>query len=648
MNSSEQYLDSLLQGTVMNESGKDSGMERIAAIQNGNNTPEEDSEDIFSIDNLIQDEVLSESGSFDEPFDEPLDEPIDDVVEDTNEQKDILPEDFFLTEDFLNADNGAQDELHDFFSGEEIVHDDEMFLQDDALLNNTLISQDVQPTHDDLIIPESTQDIDFSFDSNDELADIGALLNADFGSTSEENDNNDDMLALLEGIANDEPQSDVSSGEFDIFAMDSIDEDNHADTSAGPVSNGQKSGDVLFENPQMMTAPLEQSGVKVKVKKAKKVKEKAPKEKTPKEKKVKEKKVKEKKSREKSNADNNEAMPASMLEMLPDQTGLEIETLFEGDSIDDIQERPKKKSGFFAKITEALFTEYEDDESPSDKKKKKKGKNGAADDEAQAVSDENTDIMRELDEEDEENAEKSKKKKDKKVKKEKPDKSKETVADSGQKLPVKKIGAVFIIMISLMVIIIVVSVKVPVAIRKQSARRAYYTEADYKKAYKELKGLDLNKSDKILLDKISTLLRVETKLDTYKLHMRLDERLEALDSLFDGVIRYHNMCTKAEELKYNISDKLYEIYARILLEFEREFKLTEKDVNEVLSYEDDVVYTKILHSIIEGNGVDIFSQKNDDEPIDSNNSMDNTEGLENVLPGEQEAIDQVDDYMNNL
>ena len=605
MNSSEQYLDSLLQGTVMADAGKDSGMERIAALQNMNNETEE------------------------------------------------TPEDFFLMDDLFANSSESSDDMHDFFSGEEMMQEDELFLQEDALLNNTLVSQETHEAHDDLVIPENPTDNEFAFGNNDELAEIGALLNADLNTDSL--NNNDDMLALLEGIPGDETLEESQAGDFDIFAMDSIDEEpagsipDVSDTAA----TKEQDDDVLFANPQMMTGPLEQNGVNEKRKKEKKVKEKKVKEKKVKEKRVKEKKVKEKKVKEKKTKGDDSASQIPSNPMFPDQTGLEIETLFEGDSIDDIQEKPQKKSGFFAKITEALFTEYEDDDSANEKGKKKKGKKNKDSDESQAVSDENTDILRELDEEDEndsDNLKKKKGKKDKKKKtKDKPEKKqKEADRDDGKKLPIKKIAIILFVAVSLMVIIILVAINVPVAIRKQAARRAYYTDCDYKKAYKELKGLDLNKSDKILLDKISTLLRVETKLDTYELHMHLGERLEALDSLFDGVIRYRNMCDKAEEMQYNISDKLDDIYVRILEKFEKEFNLTENDVNEVLTYEDDVIYTKILHSVIEGNGIDIFSQKVPDEPINSNNSMNNTDGLENVLPGEQDAIDQVNDYINNL
>ena len=202
---------------------------------------------------------------------------------------------------------------------------------------------------------------------------------------------------------------------------------------------------------------------------------------------------------------------------------------------------------------------------------------------------------------------------------------------------------VFLIVIAIGAAMVVLARTIPNAGVRREARNAYYNQ-DYMTAYRKLSGLKLNKSDRIIYEKVSLILSVSNQLDLHELHKRLGDDLRALDDLFEGVRRYEKRKEKAEEL--GIDRELAEVYTTILRTMDSKYALTENDVHTVLGYEDPIIYTKILYSVLEGNGIDIFTIRIPDDPVESKNDKEHLDDLEDVLSEEQDILKEIESNRN--
>ena len=320
------------------------------------------------------------------------------------------------------------------------------------------------------------------------------------------------------------------------------------------------------------------------------------------------------------------------------EQSIESILLSDADELASIPEKnAPKKDGFFARMSEALFAE--DEEEPEDtqkvkEKKSKKDKKGKKD----------TNADPELSEDDLEDAEqqKGKKKKEKVKKEKKPKKEKVETPKEKSNLSLKRCLPVICICVGIGIILIVLILVVPDALQMKKARSAYYNQ-NYEEAYEALSGCDLNASDKILYRKAEIMMLMETKVSDYELHSYLGQKMEALDDVFIGLDRYYKNYGEIEKL--NILTEANTIYQKLLEIANTKYNLSEEEIRTVLEYEDPVTYTKILDSVLKGNGIDIFTTVIPDEPVDSNNNKENINNLEDVMDEEQDIIDQMADYL---
>ena len=307
---------------------------------------------------------------------------------------------------------------------------------------------------------------------------------------------------------------------------------------------------------------------------------------------------------EPAEADTAESSDMDLLDDMSDISGdLSEESASEGDAAEDDgtddasgkkkkkKEKGDKKKGLIAALLEAVF--YEEDEE------------GSPEESATKLSDENKQILNELDAEGEEKGKKKKKKKEKKPKEKKPKKPKEKKPkkekpageeEKGPKIPKKYIVRSAAFAVSVLAAAIVLAVLLPKANVMKSARAAYYDQ-DYKEAFYSMYGKKLNESDQLIYDRSKTIILMDRKYESYGQYKAMGMNDKALDALFQGLKRYEGLKTEAETLGV-ISD-IDATRNNILLALQNDYGVSEAQAMEIIGYS-KTDYTGAVNAILMG------------------------------------------------
>ncbi len=561
MQSNEEYLDGLLKAAI--GSGEEIEHPKEESFDPNKALSPEEIEAMFAgageaaNDDLISEEVQEEASIEDLLAEaekmEGLEEKPEDVLMDAGipeEEPEEQPEN-------LVAD--SEESLEELLAG--LGNAEE--LPEDLLIG----SENEEQPLPDFFAAESGDAAEESWDGlageDDEIAEINELLSQSDGG----NMLDDDMLALLENM----PESGESqqaehvnggeSDEIDIFAMDAIDEEEEESQKKAPVE-------------QAAEPPLEEKPVNKKEKKGwfgKRKKKKAQDSEEPKKEGIEE--------------------ELSSLEMTEEGL-LDLAAINEAG---EIREKEPKKSGFFSNLMDFLLEEEEEEEEEpkkeKNKKEKKKQKQGKG-----PASEENEAILDELEEEDKKN---KKKKKPKKVKKQPKEKKQEAPSkEDGNKLPKKMVIRIFVMCFSVMILLLIPAMLLPEMFSLRDARKAYYNE-DYKTAYENLLGKNLNNSDSLMLEKATILMRLQRKYDSFVNYHKMGKETEALNALLEGCSLYIQLQAEAQE--QGISKELDEIHQDLLDNLEYLYGVTEDQAGVLISIADDAVYTEEVTRIAGSN-----------------------------------------------
>lgn len=269
------------------------------------------------------------------------------------------------------------------------------------------------------------------------------------------------------------------------------------------------------------------------------------------------------------------------------------------------EKQPGKAGAFWSKIFSMLVEEVEEESLPEEA--------GQV-----ALSDENKDILNELDKEEEkkgkaagkkgkkekkEKAEKPKKEKPKKekkvkLKKEKPQKEiKEEPEEPRKQLPKKGIIVVFLFAFSCLAVIMLMETLFSKVVELGIARNAY-DKGEYKEAYDGYYGYELSEEDEVRFQGATTILRVARKIDSYHNYTRLGQGLLALDALFEAVRMNDEIYLKAET--YGVVSQVDGLYEQIYEILNQNYNLSKEQVEEINAEESNVTYTKKLEAIANG------------------------------------------------
>ena len=302
-------------------------------------------------------------------------------------------------------------------------------------------------------------------------------------------------------------------------------------------------------------------------------------------------------------------------EAFPDFIGLKKE---DDDLIlPEMENEGKKKKGLLARFFDMLTEEDEDEES-----------------ESLQLSDENKEILNDLDKEktagkkkkkkkkaasgqDEEDAEGGKGKKAKKPKKPKPEKPKKEKVPEPEplipekKLTPKKVIPVLLVCASLGILLIVFTNASVDYTDKKTAHDAYY-EGDYQTCYENLFGKELNETEQIMFGTSESILRIRLWLREYEMFVEADEEVEALDSLIQTVNDYPELYAYA--VQFNAGDAVMTAYAKILNILSEKYGLTEAQAQEIASVRSNYTYTQMVVDIVLGKPFGSWNEPENTEP----------------------------------
>ena len=313
----------------------------------------------------------------------------------------------------------------------------------------------------------------------------------------------------------------------------------------------------------------------------------------------------------------------------------------DSDNVDNlvsgIDEDGKKKKGLLARIFDFLTEEDEEEEN-----------------EALQLSDENREILNDLDKEKTKGKKKKKGKKasakgeageekkgkgkgkPKKAKKPKPEKpKKEKVPEPEPLIPerrltLKRVLPVLLVCASLAVLIIVfINASVDFT-SKKTAQEAYYN-GDYQACYQNLYGRDLNEAEQIMFGTSESILRIRLWLAEYELFVNSGDDLRALDSLITAVKEYPKLYAYA--VQWNAGDEVDAGYQHLLTILSQNYGLTQEQALEIANARSDIEYTRMVLFIVQGRGFGSWDESN----TVTKPSPESTEGqLPDALPEESE------------
>ena len=294
----------------------------------------------------------------------------------------------------------------------------------------------------------------------------------------------------------------------------------------------------------------------------------------------------------------------------------------------------EKKQGFWGKLLNALTQEEEEEEDPSDLvsdengeilkeldkekkqakgKKKKKGKDKKTDE-----ADEDEDF------EDTSDAKQKKKKKEKKPKKEKTPVPVEELSP-GKKLSLKKVLPLVAVLLVFCLAYVMVSHLYINYVNKQRAEDAYYA-GDYMECYGLLLGQELNDSQEVMFHRSELVLQMERMKGNYRRLVLEGKELEALDYLVQCICQREDNYLQGQE--WNSLDVVEEAYAGMMGLLTANYGLTEEQAKEIAALKKDKDYTIALLLVLEGMGSDSSDQESgqQDQPV----------SYEDLLPEEEE------------
>lgn len=293
-----------------------------------------------------------------------------------------------------------------------------------------------------------------------------------------------------------------------------------------------------------------------------------------------------------------------------------------GADIAEDAEQKKEKKGFFAKLLD-LFTEEDEEEEENDQLK---------------LSDENKQILEEMDKNGKNGKKKEKKqkkekkpKKEKQPKKPKKEKTKKEAAPAvpEKKLSPKKIIPIVVVCISLGAVILIVGNFLTEYMSKKSGREAYYA-GDYQTCYQNLFGRELNETEQVMYSKSESILTIRMWLREYEVFVNEGSELEALDSLLQAVHDYPSLLDYATQ--WNVQDEVTSAFGEILNILSEKYQLSQEEAQAIADISDNVEYTKNVMLVLQKLGLGSWEFPDTTKTVTTVNPAQNTENLPEELP----------------
>lgn len=639
MDTDEEYLDDLLESMTNNEQQNRTMNDAMRDVKRISNEVKEITK-AADIPEIKSDTVSSDSDDWKASLDDILAQV--DMQDETDEPED---DDLAQAKDVTQANDLTQDDLEELIESMDSMEIDTQF-EGDGELDEDLANL-FKENFDAVNLNSTHADSDFEGDSLKESdsvdigSDNGRLAGSDteVGNSADTNSGNvlnmekkdvtdliDNMdgadadLAEINGLLkNAERNESVNDDILELLESVRADNSEDGDDSAFDIFDEHELKEVLRDGGQYINSAEELESIPEKPSKKKKrgKKEKKKKEKPENGGGLKKKLFGKKK---KAEAADEEELSADTDREMQGKTSASDNGA--ADQEDIIRQKEEKKPGFFSKLKGLLEeeegessenqdnvgglkeineAEREEIKKEAQKKKEKKEKKGNKKEKAASKKPE-------------------KKKKAKKVKKEKAPRE---VAFERPILSKKVLILLVALCATLLASIFILSSLLPDYEQRQRVRSAYQ-DRDYETVYKFLYNKNRNSNETIMYDRAELIFKLERKWKSYQNNMLLNQELEALHALMEGVAYYHSLSGTVEYETQAELDSLYQMICGAL----GRYGITPEDAMEINAY-DDVTYTKQLTSLVNGTG---FTAPEED------GAQEEALTPQDILPEEEEII----------
>lgn len=639
MDTDEEYLDDLLESMTNNEQQNRTMNDAMRDVKRISNEVKEITK-AADIPEIKSDTVSSDSDDWKASLDDILAQV--DMQDETDEPED---DDLAQAKDVTQANDLTQDDLEELIESMDSMEIDTQF-EGDGELDEDLANL-FKENFDAVNLNSTHADSDFEGDSLKEPdsvdigSDNGRLAGSDteVGNSADTNSGNvlnmekkdvtdliDNMdgadadLAEINGLLkNAERNESVNDDILELLESVRADNSEDGDDSAFDIFDEHELKEVLRDGGQYINSAEELESIPEKPSKKKKrgKKEKKKKEKPENGGGLKKKLFGKKK---KAEAADEEELSADTDREMQGKTSASDNGA--ADQEDIIRQKEEKKPGFFSKLKGLLEeeegessenqdnvgglkeineAEREEIKKEAQKKKEKKEKKGNKKEKAASKKPE-------------------KKKKAKKVKKEKAPRE---VVFERPILSKKVLILLVALCATLLASIFILSSLLPDYEQRQRVRSAYQ-DRDYETVYKFLYNKNRNSNETIMYDRAELIFKLERKWKSYQNNMLLNQELEALHALMEGVAYYHSLSGTVEYETQAELDSLYQMICGAL----GRYGITPEDAMEINAY-DDVTYTKQLTSLVNGTG---FTAPEED------GAQEEALTPQDILPEEEEII----------
>lgn len=300
-------------------------------------------------------------------------------------------------------------------------------------------------------------------------------------------------------------------------------------------------------------------------------------------------------------------------------------------------EKGGKKKGLVSKIV-TLLTEEEEPEN-----------------EDIPLSEENQEIIRDLDKEKasgkkaKNKAKKPAKKKEKKKKAPKPPKPKKEKKPKqkepyvGKRITFRKALPILLLGATVgAVVFIFVYVATDYSVKQQAADA--YAQGDYQTCYQNLYGKKLNEEERQMYVQAESLLYIQQMYRKYETYLRKGLEVEALDSLIQTVDSYPQLLEYASQ--WEMLPEMGEVYASMMGILSERYGITEEQARAIAAIKSDIVYTRTVTALAGGETSDTSGEvpgqnagDSDSQPDEGAGEIDGAEELPDELPEESELED---------
>lgn len=265
------------------------------------------------------------------------------------------------------------------------------------------------------------------------------------------------------------------------------------------------------------------------------------------------------------------------------------------------KEKKEKEGGFWQKLSRIIFGEDDEEE----KQAVDIGNTQGAD--VSELSEENQQILKELEgtggdagREPEKKKEKPKKekkaKKEKKPKQPKPPKPKKEKkpkeVDNTPPLPKGPVIAIVLMAVSLFAFVMIVTNLLGYQANLSQAKEKY-EQGSYVEAYRKLQGLSIKERDEKLYHQLATLAAVSEKYQAYLVFDNYGSKIDALDALVCAYGRYDLNQKNAKE--YGCEDQLEKIGGKIIKALLKDYDMTGDEALDIYQTRKRDDYTVKLH-----------------------------------------------------